>query len=51
MKNILIIFLKLRGEIINNDKIQYFINNLKLNEHMKDKCNNKLPKGIKGNYV
>ena len=40
-------FLKLRGENINNDKIQYFINNLKLNEHMKDKCNNKLPKGIK----
>ena len=39
-------FLKLRGEIINNDKIQYFINNLKLNEHMKDKCD-KLPKGIK----
>ena len=40
-------FLKLRGENINNDKIQCFINNLKLNEHMKDKCNNKLPKGIK----
>ena len=39
-------FLKLRGENINNDKIQCFINNLKLNEHMKDKCD-KLPKGIK----